>query len=79
MVLHLYKTSISTYMGMDFKHTHIYYIHKELAATQQGALGGQKLPHTERTLTMIVLEAHVPASASHKAETFSINLLGNCA
>lgn len=71
MVLYLYKSSICTYMGMDFKHTHTHYIHEQLAASQQGALGGRKLSHTERTSTMVVLEDGLPPSASHQAETFS--------
>jgi len=78
MVLYLYEPPISTYMGTDFKHTHIHYIREQLAASQQGALGQQKLSHTERTLTMVSLEDSVPASASHQAQTFSKNLSGNC-
>lgn len=65
MVLYLYKPSISSQMGMDFKHTRIHYIHEQLAASQQGALGGQKLSHTERTLTMVGVEDGVSPSASH--------------
>lgn len=45
--------------------TSIHYIHEQLAASQQGALGVQKLSHTERTLTMVGVEDGVSPSASH--------------
>lgn len=63
-------------MGMDFKHTPIHYIHEQLAASQQGALGGWKPSHTERTLTMVGVEDGVSPSASH--HVLKKNLWSRC-
>lgn len=59
--------------GMDIKHTYVHYVCKQLAASQQGAPGGRKLTHTERTLTMVVLVDGVqssPFSISPSRNTF---------